>query len=247
MPRRNLIRWPIRAVAMALVATAALANEPRHLTAQTAITRNEAHSKCAPAIVTSGASCAVGEFGRIADVAGHQFYYARYGFTPEAGNLISRLPYSRVVIFEAASPVMLRPILISSDDAAFEYGTPKVLHSGGRILLHVPAAEDGTGNFNRELLYVWGKDGWRDVDTTNWLDELRRRLPKGLAALKGIFPDYAAMKARTPIWHFASDSNACATAGYADIALGWSADRIVMIGLRLHKSKTALNGEGCFE
>jgi hypothetical protein len=237
----------IGAACMVLAASAANAVEPRHLDAQPVLTKSDGRSRCVAALVDAGVDCTVGAFGPLETVAGHAFFFADYDVKPTPGGPVKTLPYRRVVVFQAVTSGMLRPILISSDDPAFIYGKPKTLRSNGRILLHIPAAEDGTGNFNRELLYVWDKDGWRDVDVTSWLNHLKRRLPKGLDALKGIFPDYVTMKARTPIWHAASDSNACATAGYADISLAWSADRIVLTGLRLHRPKRALNDQGCFE
>jgi len=72
--------------------------------------------------------------------------------------------------------------------AVRRYDKPEILRAGGGVVLHGPAYESGTGNFNRELLYAWTNDGWHDADVTGWLDELKRRLPKGLGVLKGVFP-----------------------------------------------------------
>ncbi|WP_152536246.1 hypothetical protein [Mesorhizobium loti] len=237
----------IGAALMAGVVTPTIADEPRHLDAQAVMTLKEARTLCAAALVESGVRCTVGKFGRVGAVAGHKFSYARYNLEPAPGDQIQTLPYSRVIVFESATRAMLRPILISSDDAAFEYDRPEILRSAGRIVLHIPAAEDGTGFFNRELLYVWEKGGWHDVDVTSWLDEIQHRLSPGLGALKGIFPNYATMKAGTPIWHAVADSNPCPTAGHADISLAWSGDRIVLTSLHINTSKKALNDQGCFE
>jgi hypothetical protein len=49
---------------------------------------------------------------------------------------------------------------------------------------HLPVYESGTGNFNRELLYVWANDTWHDE----------------LVILKGVYPDYEKMTAETPVW-----------------------------------------------
>src|SRR4029077_6154897 len=125
-----------------------------------------------------------------------------------------------VVIFERLAAATLRPILISGDDAAFAYDKPKILRAGGRVVLHVPAYESGTGNFNRELLYAWGDNGWRDVDVTGWLDEFKHRLPKGLGVLKGVYPDYARMTAETPVWR-EQDGPTCAEGGRAHVELQW--------------------------
>jgi hypothetical protein len=90
------------------------------------------------------------------------------------------LTYHRIVIFEQAASAMLQPILVSGDNWPFSYGKPEIVRSAGRVLLHVGATESGSGNFNREMLYVWAKDGWRDADVTSWLDDLRHLLPRGL-------------------------------------------------------------------
>ena len=135
--------------------------------------------------VEAGAACEVGDFASVGAAAGHDFSWARYDFKPAPGDALHPLPWSRIVIFERLAGAMVRPILISGDDAAFGYGKPEILRAGGRVVLHVPAYESGTGNFNRELLYAWANDGWRDVDVTGWLAELKQRLPKGLGVLEG--------------------------------------------------------------
>ncbi len=80
----------------------------------------------------------------------------------------------------------MRPILISGDDAAFWYDKPRILHAGGRIVLHVPADESGTGNFNRELLYVWANGAWHDVDVTSW--HAARPAAQGPGHFEGVIP-----------------------------------------------------------
>jgi hypothetical protein len=236
MPRRSL-GWMFPALALGLggnfadLAGAALADEPAHLAAQAAMAASEARARCAPALVKAGETCKVDEFARVGAVAGHDFSYALYEFAPTPDD---PLPYSRVVIFERLPTAMLRPILISGDDGAFWYDKPKILHSAGRVLLHIPAWESGTGNFNRELLYVWAKDGWRDVDVTSWLDDLAHRLPQGLGVQKGVFPDYATMKAETPLWRDEDGGN-CPTGGRARIGLQWRGDRIAVRSVRIEK------------
>jgi hypothetical protein len=193
----------VEAVAGALsliLAGKALADDPHHLDLQIAINLREARSRCAPILVKGGDVCLVGEFGHIGTVAGHEFLYAQYDFKPAPGISTASLAYSRMVVFERPPSAMLRPILVSGDDAAFFYQSPKLLHSGGRILLHVPATENGSGNFNREMLYVQVKDGWRDVDVMSWQDELAHRLPNGLAVRQGVYPNYTMMAAATPLW-----------------------------------------------
>jgi hypothetical protein len=212
-------------------ATEALAAPPAHLEAKASLSISEARSRCVPALVTAGEACEVGEFGRVGSVAGHRVFYARYAFKPAEPGL---LPYPRIVIFESVATAMLRPILTSGDDAAFAYEKPVILRSGGRTILHIPASESGTGNFNRELLYVW-RDGWRDADITSWLKDLAGQLPKGLGVWKGVYPDYATMRVSTPLWRD-SDGNCCPTGGSAEIDLQWQGDRIAVRRVRVQRT-----------
>ena len=94
--------------------------------------------------------------------------------------------------------------------------------------------ETGTGNFNRERLYVWRKPQWRLADTTSWLDTLARRLPKGLGAWKGIYPDYRRMTAATPLWR-RGDSNALPAGGSARLRLAWQGDKIVLQSVNVRR------------
>jgi hypothetical protein len=75
------------------------------------------------------------------------------------------------------------------------------------------------------------------VNTTAWLKSLQQRLPKGLEARKGIYPDYAKMAAQTELWR-KGDSETCGTGGEADLSLGWSGDRLVLEAVRLHRDKS---------
>lgn len=176
------------------LAGAACAGEPAHLEAQPAIAASEAKTRCAPALVKAGEACKVDAFARLGAVAGHDFSYAlnEFALAPD-----EPLPYRRVIIFEGRPAAMLRPVVISGGDPAFLYDAPKVLHSSGHVLLRIPGSEDGTGNSNREMLHVWAKAGWRDVDVTSWLGELRGYLPKGLGVQQGVYPDHATMTVET--------------------------------------------------
>jgi hypothetical protein len=234
-PRTGQLIGAAFVAANLVAAGAAIADEPAHLEAQAAMTVSEAKARCAPALVRPGQACEVGEFGRVGTVAGHGFSYARYDFKPAPDDPYYPLAFPRVVIFERLTSGMLLPILISGDDAAFWYDKPKILRSAGRVLLHIPATESGTGNFNREILYVWVKDGWRDVDVTSWLDDLKRRLPQGLGVLQGIYPDYATMKAETPLWRD-NDGGNCPNGGRASIDLQWHGDLIAVRSFRIEKA-----------
>jgi hypothetical protein len=222
-------------LASILIATGASAEEARHLAGLVAVSAADAEARCVPALVKPGEACEVGGFGQVGTVAGHDFSWVHYDFKPAPGDPIHALPWPRVVIFERLAAGTLRPILISGDDAAFWYDKPRILRAGGRIVLHVPADESGTGNFNRELIYVWSNDAWHNVDVTSWHDELDRRLPKGLVILKGVFPDYEKMTAETPVWRL-EDGPQCAEGGRARVELQWHGERIAVGGIRIGKA-----------
>jgi hypothetical protein len=191
-----------------------------------------AKTACLPALVDaeSGETCKVADYAPLASVGGHSFAYAHYEYAPKDADGVH---YTRIVVFELASG-RARVILSPDGDGAIAYDGPRLLHTGARTLLHLPAYESGTGNFNRERLFLWRADHWLDVDATTWLNELAHRLPAGLSVWKGVFPDYAALGACTPLWR-KQDGNCCPTGGRADLALGWRGDRIALDSIRLRK------------
>jgi hypothetical protein len=69
---------------------------------------------------------------------------------------------TRVVVFEAPAPVTVRAVAATESDPAVTYDKPRLLRSSGRVLLHIPGSESGTGNFNRERLFVWRDGQWGD-------------------------------------------------------------------------------------
>jgi hypothetical protein len=194
----------------------------------------EAETGCIAALDDGdgGGTCGVAEFGEIGAVEGRRFHYAVYQYQNPRNSVLDR---TRVVVFEAVAPGMMRAVIAPEGDPAIGYDKPRLLRSADRVLLHIPASESGTGNFNRERLFVWRADQWRDVDTTAWLDDLVRRLPAGYGAWKGIYPDYVVLRASTPLWR-KGDGNACPTGGRADLLLGWRGDRIVLRDVRLRKA-----------
>jgi hypothetical protein len=213
----------------------ARADEPRRLHAQAAVSPGDAQSHCLPALVKADETCEVGKLGPVGAVETHNFSYAQYDLAPGPSSPLYRLHYPRIVIFERLPAGTLRPILISGDDAAFIYSKPVILRAGGRIVLHIPAYESGTGNFNREILYVWAKDRWHDVDATGWLVELAHKLPKGLSVRQGVYPDYATMAAETPLSH-EEDPMHCPEGGRAHMGLQWRGDRISVGTVRIGKA-----------
>ncbi|MDF2118278.1 hypothetical protein PY365_22130 [Roseiarcaceae bacterium H3SJ34-1] len=211
----------------------------------TLLSEDQVKAHCISGLADPSDTCTFEEFGDVGQVGsgveGKHFVYARYKIVEKDFPTLRTL---RVVIFERL-PSGLQPAVAPGGDPAFVLFKPELIRSGGRILLHVPGYESGTGNFNRESLFVWsgkrsgdkksGGGDWRIVDTTSWLDDLARRLPKGLSALKGIYPDYARMTAATALWR-KDDSNACAEGGRAAIHLVWRGDAIALKDFHMVKA-----------
>jgi hypothetical protein len=166
--------------------------------------------------------CMPKDFGDIGTVDGRAFAYGLYGFRVGEYNVATV-----AVVFERQEDDRLRALFAPRDGATF-YAEPKLVRQTDRTLLQLPGFESGTGNFNRERLFVRRHGAWVDVDVVAWLRELVGKLPGGYEALKGIYPDYVKMTAATPLWRKKTDGNCCPTGGRADIRLGWQGDRLLV-------------------
>jgi hypothetical protein len=179
-----------------------------------------------------GEACKVTEFGQAGTVEDRSFVYALHAIATKDGVIVN----TRAAVFERRADSQLR-LRLTPDGGGGKFGKPEILRTRAGVLLHIPGSESGTGNFNREALYIWRGARWKKVDTESWLKTLQRRLPAGLGAWKGIYPDYTTLKAHTPLWH-KGDGNACATGGTADITLAWSGEQIVLRGVKVKHSRT---------
>jgi uncharacterized protein len=190
-----------------------------------------AKTTCLAALAAPDAkeTCEPDSFEPLGTVGASTYFAAGYRYTPASE---PALAYTRMVIFRQLPSGVLQAIRAPDPDPAFIYDKPSLLRSGGRTLLHIPAVEDGTGNFNRERLYVWHDGAWSDADTTTWLADLARRLPKGIGVEQGVFPDYATLEASTPLWQLATDGDACPSAGRADLTFAWQADILVLKSIK---------------
>ena len=214
---------------IAIAAIIVLAGSCAH--AEQIVLGSDARAGCLAAFAEPivGTPCVFEGFGDIAKLESRSFAYALYRFAmPNGGSL-----GARVLIFERQQGGTLR-ILFAPEIEGGPFEKPKIIHSGASALLHIPGYETGTGNFNRERLFVWHRHAWRAVDTTSWLDTLQRRLPKGLGAWKGIYPDYRRMTAATPLWR-EGDGNASPTGGRAALRLELRGDRIVLKSARVRR------------
>jgi len=142
------------------------------------------------------------------------------------------------VVFEAPS---LTPLVGAYGDSA-HYDRPKVVTPPVGTLLWIPGYLEGTGNFSAEQLYAWRDGSWQDIDIDSWKAEMARRLSGGLYVAKGIFPDYRAMTAATPIWR-PIDGNCCPTAGRAVVRLGLKDRRLTITDMRVTLGRAAAEAQ----
>lgn len=197
-------------------------------------TEADARSVCIRDVLDllEGETCTVKTFGDVGAVDGRAFLYAIYAIATTREGVATE---TRAVVFERRSDGKLR-LRLAPDGDNVTFGKPEILRTGSRTLLHIPGSESGTGNFNHEALYLWRDGRWTDVDTDSWPKTLEKRLPAGLGAWKGIFPNYKTLTAFTPLWR-KGDSNACPTGGTADIGLAWSQDAIILSSVTIHKPR----------
>lgn len=141
----------------------------------------------------------------------------------------------------AADPAGLVPVLTAHGDAA-HYDRPATPRSPAGTLLWIPGHMEGTGNFNAERLYFSHDGSWEDIDTTSWQDDMARRLPHGLYAAKGIYPDYRKMTAATPLWG-PTDGNCCPSGGRATFRLGLKDRRLSLEDIRITLGRAAAERE----
>jgi len=188
----------------------------------------EVRDHCLAVLTVADAACKPVEFGEIGAVDGRAFAYARYEYAP---NDFEFPRYTRIVAFERVGSTRLRAVVSPDASPADAFDKPAILRSRDRVLLHIPCVESGAAPANCERLFLWRAGAWRAVDATSWLDDLRRRTPEGYSAIKGIFPDYLALKASTPLWKDSDDVD-CPSGPRVEIALKWRGDQIALAGLR---------------
>ena len=107
------------------------------------------------------------------------------------------------------------------------YDPPAIVQTSGATLLHVLGRSGGTGDFPARALFVWRDQTWHRVNTSAWIADLKKRLPRGLNVDHGIYPDFAAMTAKTDLWR-SDDPNCCPSGGTVAVRLRLDGDRIVL-------------------
>jgi uncharacterized protein YecT (DUF1311 family) len=143
-----------------------------------------------------------------------------------------------VLVFRRAGGTngLLRPIAGAFEEQS-HFSQPERIRIGDANILWLPGSIEGTGFFNAERLYGLTAAGdVEEIDTGSWQHDLARRLPKGLAANKGIYPDYGTLVAETELWR-GSDANCCPTGGHATIRLSLAGHRFVIASLSLGSSR----------
>lgn len=222
-----------RARIAGLEAETRLATDP----ALTALPEAQIGRSCVP-LPSSGQGqaarppCQVRESGPLGTLEGRRLHYAIYSYPDPDSPDNEMLAEVATVIFAETAPGRFAASYADMPDNV-RCGAPRLLHVQRGPLLHIPCSQYGTGIFNAESVLAWGEGGqWRPLDIESWTRELARRLPRGYGAWKGIYPDYEALTAVTPLWRD-GDGNCCPTGGRAEIRLGWEGDRLALRDLRV--------------
>ena len=178
---------------------------------------------CLKLISDEGAACTVTEAGKIAGAPDPTLRYRLQ--TWHDGDTTT----GTGVIVLAGEGADTRAVTWSADVDTY-YEAPAILPTPRGTLLTLPGHISGTGNFSAETLFLWRDGSWREIDTSSWIDQLVARLPKGVGAWKGIYPDWRTMTARTALWRD-GDANCCPHAGSATVTLRLDHERIVLVSL----------------
>ena len=118
--------------------------------------------------------------------------------------------------------------------AGMEYERPRTIQSPAGTVLYLLGDTGGSGNFPDDALYLFREGAWVALDIQTWIDDLSKRLPTGISANKGIFPDWKTMTATTALWRDA-DANCCPSGGGANLTLRLDGARIVLDRIELTK------------
>lgn len=186
----------------------------------------------------AGAPCQVAESSALPLLLdGRGVIAARYTYPDPAQPDAIMMASVGVALFAAGPDGRYAPVFADRRGVT-ACGLPRLIQGPPGVLLHLQCRQYGTGDFNAESIFAWREGQWRPLDIESWTRELRRRLPQGLEVWKGIFPDYTALTARTPLWR-PSDGNCCPTGGRAEITLAWQGDRLVLRDLRVTRGQGA--------
>lgn len=179
--------------------------------------------------------CRVTEQGSFGTLGEQAQAYALYCLDPGPKEEGRPCDTAGVALFsvEARTGKAVRWLMQADGDGGGNvYMKPELLHAGSTQLLHLPVSVPGTGGFNTSSLFRRDGTRWIEVDDTSWEKDLAAQLPKGLAAWKGIWPDWKRMHASTGMYR-AKDANCCATGGRAEIALALHGNRIDLVSFQL--------------
>jgi uncharacterized protein YecT (DUF1311 family) len=185
-------------------------------------------------------ACTVEAFGAVDD-QDPAFHYQLQSYADDA----ARIGGAVIVLKRTLDETGRLRIVIAAYDEGAQYERPALTASRAARWLVLPGHLEGTGDLDAGLLFLVDPERsaeLSDVDTDAWQRDLARRLPKGIGAWKGIFPDYAAMTAATALWQ-EGDGNCCPTAGRATIRLGLKGQRLVIDELTLKRGAAAARDE----
>lgn len=183
-------------------------------------------------MATQASHCRITETSAFGSLGAETFRYAVYCLDEERTEG-APCQTGGIALFAAdAGSKRVRRWHLSSDDGGNVYSAPTILQTPSGLLLHVPVSVQGSGGFNASELFVRQGQRWLRVDSSSWEKDLARRLPKGLAVWKGIWPDFRSFTASVGLYR-ARDANCCPTGGHAELKLGLQGTRLLLESLSL--------------
>ncbi len=163
--------------------------------------------------------------GRIANAPGRALAFQTQAFADSDG------PVKVQVVRYADTGAILGYLA-----AGIEYDRPKIVQTPAGTALYLLGNTGGIGEFPDDALFLYRDGAWTSIDIQTWLDDLAKRLPKGLSANKGIYPNWKTMTARTALWR-GNDPNCCPTGGNATLTLRVQGARLVLDRIELTKQR----------
>lgn len=149
-------------------------------------------------------------FGEIGVVAKRELFYVLERAVETAAD---PYPDGHIVILDRAAGASepLRSLLqVSHDPGLYQGDRPALVTTPYGLMLKIPVALPGTGNFNEDVILQWQDGHWLQIESRQWMSDFK--LPPCYAIWKGQSVNLKSWQATSAVW-VAGDSNCCPSGG----------------------------------
>jgi len=188
--------------------------------------------------------CRVSSHGTIGKVDGKTFLYALYCIIPNgyegkkcvANSDVSGKGVSVFVQDGASNEAKILLERGSIDLGLNNYYKPTIVQNSYGKIMHIPIELDGTGVGNESNYYLWEDDSkkWKLLNSTYWLDELSKHIPKGAYVGSGVWPNISTMSVKIHLFR-GGEPNCCPEGGVALVKLSISNGRFEIKSVKMVK------------